>query len=219
MGLIDNFKEQQDKRNAKYQEKRVEIKAKRDDRLANIKAAQSTQKIKKITFSYSKYLGGHSALGKKRQGNLYLTDKEIGIGTFGPSHAALQWFDVASVDVGSEQVGKSKVGATLVFGVFGGLAAKGTKSQGAITVHTKDNQVAYYLVDKVSGLEVRAKITPLLHAVGVPFTDENTQQTTTPSTTQGSDVTEQLTQLSKLKEQGILTEAEFVAKKKQILGL
>ena len=32
-------------------------------------------------------------------------------------------------------------------------------------------------------------------------------------------VTEQLTQLSKLKEQGILTEAEFTAKKKQLLGL
>ena len=147
---------------------------------------------------------------------MYLTDEKIGVGTFGASHAALLWTDVASVDVSGEQVSKSKIGATLVFGVFGGLAAKGTKNQAALIVHTKDNEVAYYQIDKVSQLEAKAKSTPLLHAVGVPLIDETAQQ---PQVTQGNDVTEQLTQLSKLKEQGILTEAEFTAKKKQLLGL
>lgn len=179
-------------------------------------AAQPKPKIKKLSFTYSKYLGGHSKLGKARQGNLYLTDEKIGIGTFGPSHSALQWSDVASVDVSGEQVSKSKIGATLVFGVFGGLAAKGTKNQAAIIVHTKDNEVAYYQIDKTSQLEAKAKITPLLHAVGVPLTDETTSQ---PQAPQNNDITEQLTKLAKLKEQGILTEAEFAAKKKQLLGL
>jgi hypothetical protein len=182
----------------------------------SVETDQSKPKIKKLSFTYSKYLGGHSKLGKARQGNLYLTDEKIGVGTFGPSHAALSWTDVASVDVSGEQVSKSKIGATLVFGVFGGLAAKGTKNQAAIIVHTKDNEVAYYQIDKVSQLEAKAKITPLLHAVGVPLSDETAQQ---PQAPQGNDVTEQLTQLSKLKEQGILTEAEFTAKKKQLLGL
>ncbi|HUD07289.1 MAG TPA: SHOCT domain-containing protein [Candidatus Saccharimonadales bacterium] len=181
-----------------------------------VEAAQPKPKIKKLSFTYSKYLGGHSKLGKARQGNLYLTDEKIGVGTFGPSHSALLWTDVASVDVSGEQVSKSKIGATLVFGVFGGLAAKGTKNQAAIIIHTKDNEVAYYQIDKVSQLEAKAKITPLLHAVGVPLSDETAQQ---PQAPQVNDVTEQLTQLSKLKEQGILTEAEFTAKKKQLLGL
>lgn len=180
-----------------------------------LQAAKSKPKVKKLTFTYSKYLGGHPALGKARQGNLYLTDEKIGVGTFGPSHAALLWSDVTTVDVSGEQVAKSKVGATLAFGILGGLAAKGTKNQAAIIVHTKDNQVAYYLIDKLSQLEAKAKIIPLLQSVGVALSDETTSQ---PQKQQG-DVSEELAKLAKLKEQGILTEEEFSAKKKQLLNL
>jgi len=40
-----------------------------------------------------------------------------------------------------------------------------------------------------------------------------------PPAAEGEDYTAELEKLAKLKEQGILTEAEFDAKKKQILGL
>ena len=41
----------------------------------------------------------------------------------------------------------------------------------------------------------------------------------TPSAGGGDDTTAQLEQLAKLKQEGILTEEEFTAKKKQILGI
>lgn len=40
-----------------------------------------------------------------------------------------------------------------------------------------------------------------------------------PSAGDGDDTTAQLEQLAKLKQEGILTEEEFTAKKKQILGI
>jgi hypothetical protein len=40
-----------------------------------------------------------------------------------------------------------------------------------------------------------------------------------PSSGGGDDTTAQLEQLAKLKQEGILTEEEFTAKKKQILGI
>jgi hypothetical protein len=174
---------------------------------------------KKLLFTYSEYLGGHSTLGHKRRGNLVMTDKEMGMGmSRSPRHAVLQWSDISSVDVSGDQVGKSKIGATLVFGVFGGLAAKGTKSQTAITVYTKDNQVAYYRIDKANALEIRAKITPLLRAVGVPFHDELVEHNSSSSVTQSVDVADQLTKLVKLKEQGIVTQEEFDNQKTKLLS-
>ena len=180
------------------------------------------QKIKNLNFSYSKYLGGYSELGKERQGNLWLTDTEIGIGTLKPKRAVLPWSHVASIEISGDEVAKRKVGAVIVFGVLGGLAAKGAKNRTAITVHTKDNQTAYYLINKVSEIEARAKIMPLLHAVGVPISyQQNAQQVNSVSqpVTQVTDVAEQITKLAELKEQGILTAEEFSLKKKQLLGL
>lgn len=51
------------------------------------------------------------------------------------------------------------------------------------------------------------------------WSSEEAQQTPQEAAPAGDPTTEQLQQLSQLKDQGILTEEEFAAKKKQILGL
>lgn len=179
--------------------------------LQPVAAAKTNQKIKKLRFTHAKYLGGHTALGRKRSGDLVLTAEAIGIGVglgSGPKHAALPWSDVASVSITSPPNNVAGLGGLIR-----------SQSITDITVRTKDNMFAYYQVVGKAKQAVLAKSTALLQAVGVPFSDDPTQQSSTTPIAQNNDVTQQLTQLSKLKEQGILTEAEFTAKKKQILGL
>lgn len=171
----------------------------------------------KVSFGYAQYLGGHTALGKKRNGNILFTTEGIGIGTWNPKHAFISWSDVESIQIDGESVGKSRVGAVLAFGVLG-LAAKGSKNQTAITVYTKDDQTAYYLIDKVNYVNVLAKVKPLLKEAGVPTHDEASMKGVA-SLAQEDDVVEQIKKLAKLKEQGVLTEEEFTSKKRQLLDI
>jgi len=78
---------------------------------------------------------------------------------------------------------------------------------------TDGQQVTFHIKDK-SPLELKAKLANVVLQVkqGKPVAMP------VETTSQGS-VADELTQLAKLKEQGILTETEFVAKKKQLLGL
>lgn len=171
----------------------------------------------KVSFGYAQYLGGHTALGKKRNGNILFTPEGVGIGTWNPKHAFIKWSDVESIQIDGESVGKSKVGAVLAFGVLG-LAAKGSKNQTAVTVYTKDGQTAYYLIDKVNHVGVLAKVKPLLKDVGVPTHDEAAMKGVASAASEG-DVAEQIKKLAELKKQGILTKEEFTAKKRQLLNL
>jgi hypothetical protein len=184
-----------------------------------------------VTFGYAEYLGGHPTLGRKRSGNLWFTAQELGIGMRRPKVAVLQLSEVASVEVTGGQVAKSKVGAELVFGVFGGLGAKGAKNQATIAVYTKDDQIAYYLVDKKSVAQVQAAIAPLLRAVGIPFRDELVAQkqqeafhdavVQATQAAQGGgapSTADELVKLAQLRDQGILTDEEFAAQKAKLLG-
>jgi hypothetical protein len=175
-------------------------------------------KIKTIKYTTAQYVGGHPSYPKKKSGILIFTDTAVGIriDAFGstPKGAVLKWSDIASVEIGGQQVGQSRLGATLLFGEIGALAASGSKNQATVVVHTKDGQAAYYIISKKSAIEVKAQLTPLLQAVKIPFTEQLQQATpTTPI------ATDELEKLAKLKEQGILTDEEFTAKKKQLLGL
>lgn len=169
----------------------------------------------KVSYAYGQYLGGHSGLGKKRARNLIFTDQGVGLGTFNPKNAFLAWSDIASIEIAGETASKSKVGAVLVFGVLG-LAAKGSKKQTVVTVRTKDGQIAYYLIDKASHTDVLGRVVPLLRSAGVPLYSEVQPAD---SAHQGVDVADQILKLANLKKQGLITEEEFAAKKKQLLGL
>ena len=185
---------------------------------AKFDAKIQKKRNKRLIYGHASYLGGHPTLGRLHNGNLVLTREKMGIGSTKPRYAILQWTDIESIEITSDQVSKSKVGAVLVFGIFG-LAAKGTRNQTSLIVHTKDNQVAYYQAG-VNTIAFRAGTTALLDAVGVPLYDAVTQQNnSTPKTHDIDDITEQLTKLAKLKEQGIITQEDFDKKKAQLLDL
>ncbi len=179
--------------------------------------------IKTVWYGFSEYAGGLANEPKKRGSIMCFTGEALGIRTSRaftnngnePKKVVIKWSDVASIEISSQQVAKSRLGATLLFGEIGALAASSTKNQTAVIVHTKDGQSAYYVIDKQNPINVKASIAPILQAVGVPFADQVQQpiQSAIPS------AADELEKLAALKEQGVLTQEEFDAKKKQLLGL
>lgn len=172
--------------------------------------------LRPVSFTGANYVGGHSKLGRKRQGNLYVTRDAIGIGMLGPKVAVVPMSDIATVEVTGRQMAKSKAGAVIGFGVLGGLAAKGSKDQSALVVRTKSGETAYYTVEKEDPIKLRAKVTPFFHAAGIPFADE--QPAVAPQPAKSADVADELRKLAGLRDDGILSEDEFQAQKAKLLA-
>jgi len=175
---------------------------------------QESAKSNPVYLGFATYLGGVVDQPKKRSGNLMFTMDEIVLGG-GLRSMSIPMSDVCGVDVGGEQVGKSKVGAVLVFGILGGLAAKSSVARGDITVYLKSGGEAYFHVDKKSEMEVRAALSPLLGVVGIPFGSEAAAPVVAASSAVST--ADELAKLAQLRDQGVLTEEEFAAEKAKLL--
>jgi len=131
---------------------------------------------------------------------------------------------VASVNVSGREIAKNKIAATVLFGVWGGLAAKGTKDRTYLVVHTKSGPSAYYQLDKTDPMQVRAALAPLLDSLGVQFTDEvvqheqqGTDQAPVSSVPAGG-LVDEVAKLAQLHDAGALTDEEFAAAKAKLLA-
>src|ERR1700677_1495342 len=132
------------------------------------------------------YLGGFDYLGltEPRWGPLVLTDEAVTL-TNVQSQNARRFPDIelcrtraiASMEVTSEQVAKSKVGAALVFGVLGGLAAKGAADRATIVLHLKSGLTGYIMVKKRFAASVLGLLAPWRQAAAIPLGDPPKAQT------------------------------------------
>lgn len=184
--------------------------------------------LKPAFMGLAKYLGGHPGLGKQREGHLCVTNEGIGISgwsvTGGLKYAVIKWTEVRSVDVSGGEVAKSKFGAEIMFGVLGGLGAKGAMGQTIIAVYTIDSNIGYYQINEKHPAEVKARLTPFLRAVGIPYHDERVQQDNADAlkAALGANgpvgVSDELSKLAALRDQGVLTEEEFTAQKAKLLS-
>jgi hypothetical protein len=123
---------------------------------------------------------------------------------------------VASVEIGGQEVANSKLSAVLLFGVLGGLGAKGSKSQATVIVRTTDGNAAYFTLDELTAVQARAKLAPVLRKARVPFSDE-IQTGGAATTGPALDIAGRLRELAALRDDGILTEDEFAAQKARLL--
>lgn len=154
---------------------------------------------------------------KSGVGSLVVSDEGIThmAGLFGTTTIAFK--DMDSIEVVGEVANQSRVGAVATVGVFG-LAKRRTKYSTTVRLHMKDGSEPAYEVDKVSPSEVRARIAPKAQAAGVPWYEDRRlqsqmQQTQTPSVS----LADELTKLAGLRNQGILSEAEFETQKSRLL--
>jgi len=104
-------------------------------------------------------------------GALHIYDEGIGVRVFrhGKMRGAVSWERMASVEFSGGTAAKSKVGATIMFGVAGALGSAGTQDRTEVIVHLKDGNEAYYQVYGKSELALRAQMLPVMSAHGVPF--------------------------------------------------
>jgi hypothetical protein len=181
-----------------------------------IQAAQAAihvqeEAAKTVVIGMAEYLGGggdwHPRFPK---GELTFSPKRVAF----DGHVVVLMPNVASIEIVGDQQAKSKIGATVVFGVFGGLAAKGAVDRTEIGVHLKSGAVPYFRVLKKNRIQVRAVLGPVLREAEVPFLDEAMAQAQQPELSPMDEV-EKAFELFKA---GALTEEEFKATKARLLG-
>jgi hypothetical protein len=166
------------------------------------------------------YHGGFSWAPNPAIGELTLTDEFIELSerrrsAKKPGATIVKVFvpSIASVEITSEQVAKSKVGAVLLFGVLGGLAAKGSRDRGAFLVHLNNGQTGYFSIDGYSEVQLRGKLSPWLNSTRIPLGAPRAS-VEAPSIS----VADELLKLASLRDSGVLTGEEFEAQKAKLLG-
>jgi hypothetical protein len=178
------------------------------------------------------YLGGLSWAPEPAEGELSFDDEKIElikvvstvIKKYKETVLKIYVGAIEYVEITSEQVAKSKVGAVLMFGALGGLGAKSGEDRGAILVHLKSGQTAYFTIQGVSEHQMRAKLSPWLNSVDIPAraslnaSHAQSISTSEPTFNQIS-VADEIAKLGALRAQGLLTEDEFAAQKAKLLSL
>lgn len=174
---------------------------------------KASRAVRPVDLGPAKYMGGHPDYPKPiANSRLILTATELGLGFVTPKKAVTSLSSVASIEIAGDMVAKSKLGATLAFGVLGGLASKGAKNEVAVVVHLKSGATVYYLLpdSKEGPVAVRMKAGPVLQTAGIPFTDDAGSAS---APVAGPDVADQLRKLGGLRDDGLLTDEEFAAQK------
>jgi DNA-directed RNA polymerase subunit RPC12/RpoP len=159
------------------------------------------------------YLGGCSAFGYPREGSLIFAQDGIAFGT-GKVAAA----EVKAVEIGGGQIAKSRVLPAVMFGVWG-LGAKTAKDRTEVAVHLHTGTAAFFVVDKVSPFQIRARITSALRAANIPFAEDLSEGDTSPDESDRDEtLVSQLERLAELHDRGFLSDDEVAAAKAKLLG-
>ena len=67
---------------------------------------------------------------------------------------------IAALEITSEQVAKSKLGAALVFGVLGGVTAKGSQDRATLIVYLKSGEKGYFTISGQSVASLLGTLEP-----------------------------------------------------------
>ena len=90
-----------------------------------------------------------------------------------------------------------------------------------LAIYRNDGATAHFQIDHLSPQSLRAQLAPILFKVGVPFLDDPfftgpnaaPQEPVAPAS-----VADELAKLAELRDQGILSEDEFLAQKGRLLS-
>ena len=170
----------------------------------------------KEAFSHTVYLGGLPNFKNQSSGDLQIDD----VGLHMNGQAVVLWAECNGVTVEAAQVAKSKLKASLAFGVLGAVTAKNTKNQALVTVRRNDGALAFFIIDSKSAHEVKAQLAPTLHSVGVALYNEFPLSRDFSSTQQVPakvDLVERIRELGRLRDETLLTDDEFQQLKAELL--
>jgi Short C-terminal domain len=171
-------------------------------------------------FAATSYLGGHSKFSQGWGGVLFFTMEAIGLGKTaytGPLECVIPMETVTSIEITSQQVAKSRLGAVFFLGVLG-LGAKDSAHTTTVVVRTKDDEIAYFLISDSVPDAVQAALTPFLKALNIPFYEEPSSSTASLPAPPAPDFADQLRKLAALRDDGLITDAEYETQKARLLN-
>jgi len=83
-----------------------------------------------------------------------------------PASFEIPAHEIATVEITSEQVARSRVPNVLAFGLLG-LGAKASIDRGTVTVHMKNGETGYFSIYNASSAMLRGMMEPWLRARGI----------------------------------------------------
>ncbi len=225
MSLLDKFKPNPES-NAKFKADMAANKAKFKANFDSIKEKQrehqeqvaetkQAQGNKLVILGLTEYMGGYGE-HKANRGMLtfYENIVEFKVALSSKNSFTLDNKDIADItfDGKDEYLQQRTITRNIL---LAGKSKKQEVKDGYIVIALTNGQEVMFHVKDKSPMELKAKLSGVVARVK----QGKSPVTAASSQTQGNDVVGQIAQLAKLKEQGILTEVEFTAKKKQLLGL
>ena len=172
--------------------------------------------LKKFSIAYTNYLGGHPIREKKHNGGVLRFDAE-GVHFRGFHELfVVPWVDVQELAVeGSEEVQRRVTASRLLtIGVFAFAAKKKAPKNAFVTVATKDGE-AIFECTRTGPHAIRAKLTGAINWVEGR---QRAEAAPAVSTAVPASLADELAKLAKLRDDGILTDAEFDAQKVKLLS-
>lgn len=130
------------------------------------------------------------------------------------SSFTFRYDEIANIAVEGKDEVTRRVTVTrlLAVGIFAfALKKKSEDKEAFITLELTDGQEVVFQVNKVSPMELKAKLSK-----GIAKVKQNAPKA--PSSTAPASVADELAKLAKLKQDGILTQAEFDKKKSELLS-
>ncbi len=118
---------------------------------------------------------------------------------------------IASVEVTSEQVARSKVGGAVLLGVLGAVASKAAADRATLLVTLKSGETGYLTVDGQSTASLLGTLSPWLREHGIEV------GSSTEAKAAGVSVADELAKLAQLRDSGVLSEEEFLALKSKLI--
>ncbi len=209
MSLVDRMKQAGDKASKQVAKNYQQHQAK----VAELKDARGA----KIGSIATQFMGGY-ADRHKATGTLTFYEKRTEFNSVLSTKFVILNSQVKDIAIeGKDEVNRRvTVTRLLAVGIFAfALKKKNTDKEAYLTIELSDGQEIIFFIDKKSPMELKAKLAKVISRVkraGVAA------QASAAQPDQGRS-TDELIKLADLKEKGILTQEEFNAKKKQLLGL
>ena len=121
---------------------------------------------------------------------------------------------IAAIEITSEQVAKSKLGAALVFGVLGGVTAKGSQDRATVIVYLKSGEKGYFTISGQSVASLLGTLEPWMRERGITLgsPEEGPVPAAAPKL-----IADELAKLAQLRDTGVLSEEEFSDLKSKLI--
>lgn len=183
------------------------------------KAARVEARGKKIGYVHVKYIGGYSPQHTKTffGGWLNCYENEV---EYKDRDIFVSADQIVSFEITGKEQTTTRLSVTrmLALGVFSLAAPKrSTKKEATIYIGLKDGRRLMFQTESLTESDVHRKLASAISHYSSLQANQGSHQQSLP--TQNIDMAGEIARFADLKKQGILTDDEFEAKKKQLLGL